>query len=713
MATTSTRYDLLAGESSSGPSNFTNFNGTTYFQTLADNGKWKIDNVTKKPISILEFPAGLVLQETPTQFPSDGIVGGIKYTIGQSGATQKQRGTFERNLANDLIVATNLADGTSQTIWNANMDYNVLPPDRGIFNLQTINGNVYFFSGKLSGTTLQKIDPTTSPQVQVLVGNGYNGVGGNPTIAGYSSDNQQLYVTYNGYSDGIELLIVNDDKTPGRVLTGTNGDDRYDVTSVNDIIIEDFNGGTDSVDVGVSGYTLDSNVEHLHLQGDSQSGSGNELGNAIYGNDLPNELYGKDGNDYLFGGLNNEKDTLIGGRGNDIYDVDSLGDIVIENLNDGIDFVYTQVDYTLPDNVERLQLYGGAVTGNGNDLNNAIYGNASYDTFNILYGQGGDDYIFGGAGKDTMGGGTGNDIYDVDNLGDVVIEDFFSNGIDQVYASVSGYTLTDDVEQLRLYGNANSGTGNKLDNALYGNQLNDTLDGKDGNDYIFGGIGNDTMIGGQGNDIFDVDNLNDVVIETANEGIDLVYASISGYTIGENVEQLHLYGDATSGNGNSLDNTIYGNRLNDTLNAGAGNDILVGYGGNDILTGGSGNDTFRFTNDIGADLTLLGVDTITDFTVGQDKIDLNKSIFANIQTIAGNLSGADFSVVTTDALAGSSGTAIAYNSSNGKLFYNAGVSGPNSGISSGQFAQLATGLALTGDSFSVFGTAPINVQIAN
>jgi hypothetical protein len=124
MATTSTRYDLLAGESSSRPSNFTNFNGTTYFQTLADNGKWKIDNVTKKPISISEFPAGLVLQETPTQFPSDGIVGGIKYTIGQSGATQKQRGTFERNLANDLIVATNLADGTSQTIWNANMDYN-------------------------------------------------------------------------------------------------------------------------------------------------------------------------------------------------------------------------------------------------------------------------------------------------------------------------------------------------------------------------------------------------------------------------------------------------------------------------------------------------------------------------------------------------------------------------------------------------------------
>jgi Ca2+-binding RTX toxin-like protein len=708
MATTSTRYDLLAGGSSSRPSNFTNFNGTTYFQTLADNGKWKIDNVTKKPISILEFPAGLVLQETPTQFPSDGIVGGIKYTIGQSGATQKQRGTFQRNLANDLIVATNLADGTSKTIWKANIDYEVLPPDLGIFNLQTINGTVYFFSGNLSGKTLQKIDPTTGSQIQVLAATTFS----SPlTIAGYSSDNQQLYVTYDDFSDGNELLIVNDDKTPGRVLTGTSGDDRYDVTSVNDIIIENLNGGTDSVYTDVSGYTLDSNVEHLHLLGNSQSGSGNELGNAIYGNDAPNELYGKDGNDYLFGGLGNEQDTLIGGRGNDIYDVDNLGDVIIENLNNGIDFVYTKVDYTLPDNVERLQLYGDAVTGNGNDLNNAIYGNASYDTFNILYGQGGDDYIFGGAGQDTMGGGTGNDIYDVDNLGDVVIEDFFSNGVDEVYASVSGYTLTNDVERLRLYGDANSGTGNKLDNALYGNQLNDTLDGKDGNDYIFGGIGNDTMIGGQGNDIFDVDNLNDVVIENANEGIDLVYASISGYTIGENVEQLHLYGDATSGNGNSLDNTIYGNRLNDTLNAGAGNDILVGYGGDDILTGGSGNDTFRFTNDPGADLALLGVDTITDFTVGQDKIELNKSIFANIQTIAGNLSGADFSVVTTDALAGSSGKAIAYNSTNGKLFYNAGVSFAGS-IASGQFAQLATGLALTGDSFSAFGTAPINQQAA-
>ncbi|MGO1076217.1 M10 family metallopeptidase C-terminal domain-containing protein, partial [Inquilinus sp. CA228] len=51
---------------------------------------------------------------------------------------------------------------------------------------------------------------------------------------------------------------------------------------------------------------------------------------------------------------------------------------------------------------------------------------------------------------------------------------------------------------------------------------------------------------------------------------------------------------------------------------GTGNtDLIIGRGGNDTLTGGGGSDTFRY------DTREFDADTITDFTLGVDKIDLS------------------------------------------------------------------------------------------
>ncbi|EGR2394301.1 type I secretion C-terminal target domain-containing protein [Vibrio cholerae] len=65
--------------------------------------------------------------------------------------------------------------------------------------------------------------------------------------------------------------------------------------------------------------------------------------------------------------------------------------------------------------------------------------------------------------------------------------------------------------------------------------------------------------------------------------------------------------------------TLYGGSGNDTLIGGNDNDILIGGLGNDILTGGSGEDLFKWVD---GDLDN-SKDRITDFTIGQDKIDLS------------------------------------------------------------------------------------------
>jgi Ca2+-binding RTX toxin-like protein len=106
------------------------------------------------------------------------------------------------------------------------------------------------------------------------------------------------------------------------------------------------------------------------------------------------------------------------------------------------------------------------------------------------------------------------------------------------------------------------------------------------------------MAGGAGDDIYYVDSASDVVSEAADAGIDRINAYIN-YSLGATVENLYLYGSATTGTGNALDNTIVGNSSdnylygqsgNDSLYGQAGNDSLYGDNGSDYLNGGNGND---------------------------------------------------------------------------------------------------------------------------
>ncbi len=118
--------------------------------------------------------------------------------------------------------------------------------------------------------------------------------------------------------------------------------------------------------------------------------------------------------------------------------------------------------------------------------------------------------------------------------------------------------------------------GTAVTDTLNGGIYNDRLRGLGGDDFLNGNSGDDLLEGGAG-----VDNIN-------------------------------------GGRGNDF---LRGDAGDDTLIGGSGNDVLIGGAGRDTLTGGTGRDKFVLysTSDVSPSPAS---DIITDFTVGQDVIDL-------------------------------------------------------------------------------------------
>lgn len=372
-------------------------------------------------------------------------------------------------------------------------------------------------------------------------------------------------------------------------LIGGTGNDRYIVDTTTDTITELAGGGSDTI-VSSINYTLAiAEVENLELTGAARIGIGNALANSITGTV---------GDDTLDGGAG--VDTLIGGLGNDSYLVDNSGDIVTEGVGGGIDTVTASADYALSAEIENLVLTGAARIGTGNAIANSITGTT------------GNDSLDGGLGVDTLTGGLGDDIYKVDNAGDVIVE-ADGEGTDTVVAAFD-YTLgAASIENLTLTGAAHIGAGNAGNNVITGGTGNDTLDG---------GAGIDTLIGGIGDDVFIVDTTTDTITELAGGGIDTVRASLD-YTLGAELENLVLTGDAHVGTGNALDNRLTGGAGADTLTGDLGNDTLDGGAGADLLVGGLGDDTYFIDNagDVVVEDVAGGIDTVvvsSDWTLAEN-----------------------------------------------------------------------------------------------
>ncbi|MHB1085476.1 MAG: calcium-binding protein, partial [Thiobacillus sp.] len=395
-------------------------------------------------------------------------------------------------------------------------------------------------------------------------------------------------------------------------MSGGSGNDTYVVDSVGDVVSELSNEGMDTVRSSIS-YTLGTNLENLILTGTAAiNGIGNASNNLLMGNAGNNNLYGGSGADTLIGNGGNDRldgeagnDILQGGQGNDTYVVDSSGDSVGENANQGLDTVESSINYALGANVENLTLTGtAAINGTGNELDNYLKGNSAN---NVLIGGAGADNLDGSAGADTMVGGMGNDNYVVDNMGDIIVENAGEGTADSVELYLDAdYTLGAGIEYVYRYNSGNwTTTGNSADNYLYGGSGNDTLIGLAGNDLLWGGAGADALIGGTGDDRYYVNNAGDLVVEAAGEGVDTVYVfSSAAYTLTDNIEngsRTFWAGDLT---GNQLDNSLSGSWGVDMLDGGAGADTLSGFAGNDTLIGGLGNDTYIMGRGYAADTVV-------------------------------------------------------------------------------------------------------------
>ena len=311
----------------------------------------------------------------------------------------------------------------------------------------------------------------------------------------------------------------------------------------------------------------------------------------LMGDAEPDVIFGDLGSDAMLGGGNN--DIIVGGDGADDGATGIERDVLFGNGGND----------TLSGGIDNDLLRGGQ----GNDL---------------AYGDAGDDWVWGDLGDDTLSGGDGNDVV----------------------VGGSGAPTSGQSDRDLMFGGAG-------DDAMLGNTGSDTIYGEDGNDIIAAGKGADLLFGEAGEDTLYGDKGNDTI--DGGEGNDLLIGGNgSPIAIGADGEQDRLYGGA----GND---TVLGNEGADTLSGEAGNDALFGGKDNDLIFGGVGDD--RLSGDAGDDTlsggdgsdrfilaTGKGTDTIVDFVVGEDLVELTGGLTFAQLSVSQSGSNTELTVTSTN-----------------------------------------------------------------
>lgn len=427
------------------------------------------------------------------------------------------------------------------------------------------------------------------------------------SITGNTADNQLTGNALNNtLTGGIGDDVLNGGKGSDN-LRGGEGNDIYVVDRLTDKVDEQGAASTDdevwaTFSIGL-GTFANGVIEHATLLGAAAiNATGDEGNNHLTGNSATNILIGNDGDDELDGGKGD--DSLFGGGGNDLYVVDSLSDVIDEQLNDDTgDEIKATISIDLSTvgagKIEHATLLGMSDlsligTGGGNNLSgnsgsNSISGQSGNDE---LTGGGGDDLLQGGTGKDLLGGGMGNDTLagddDDDTLDGGEGNDILNGGVDN--------------------------------DVLVGGDGDDDLFGGDGNDLVEGGDGWDTVNGGSGNDELIVDDDFNMDIAYGGDGDDKITGKFSDALYGDDGNDIligdtcQLFGgfgnDQLFGNGGSLK----GGEGDDQLTAGANGGDLIGGAGNDILMEQAVSGSIGMYGDDGDDVLITDISSFGLFT---------------------------------------------------------------------------------------------------
>jgi parallel beta-helix repeat protein len=308
------------------------------------------------------------------------------------------------------------------------------------------------------------------------------------------------------------------------------------------------------------------------------------------------------------------KNSVSHGNGLDGFVADFLSDSTFENNvaydNDrhGFNVVTSTHDFTLANNVAYNNGGNGIVVQRGSEdipspSNITITGGE-------VYGNGAEGVLIKMSSAVTV---SDVDIHDNASAG---IRVYGSNHVEIIDNTLNNNSLGNPVPEIIIqsYDDTLGVSGkyfNGSDNTIQGNIIS-------GSDLSTYGVAERNEDGTDRNAI-----IGNTISHTS-KGATLVYGD--GSYVSATVPMTAVQG--TAGNdtlsGSAASEIFYGGAGNDTINGGAGDDILVGGAGIDKLTGGTGADTFRFAaqSDSYRNATASFDDTILDFDVTQDKIDL-------------------------------------------------------------------------------------------
>lgn len=563
-----------------------------------NNATWTYD---RQQFSVMSYFDGIDVGETTRWSASTPLMADIEAVIRTYFSTVDDDGvrTYQ---AIDLNTGDNVY-GFNSTEYGYELTSSGMQHDIGFVIHDTGGTDTIDFSGSTAGTILD---------LRAGQFSSVNGHNNNVSIfAGHNADATEYYVE-NGIGSAYDDVLIGNDGD--NVLDGGGGDDRmagndgddtYFVDSLDDIVHEEENGGTDTVIVLSNDLDVGeiANVENIiYIDGSTvQPEKGDGAPQTSAGdNTLTSIIIGDNSNETIDGGAG---DDTIFGRGGDDLIIGGTDSLASRDINNTID-VEDLADQTESDDGNDT-LYGGR----GNDT---ILGGQGND---ILDGGSGDDMLSGQDGADVFRGGAGSDTVDYSqespfqllvNLETNVASGGTASG--DTFYSIENLIGSDDrIDRFIGTSAANQFWGQGGGDYFNGGGGDDMLDGGNDGDILYGEGGNDTIIGGAGQDYLDGGNGIDTVVYAGSSAavtVDLTNGTASG---GDANGLVQIVGRGTAiqndilvgfenAIGSFYDDYLIGNAQANELSGGWGDDTLTGGEGSDTLKGGAGRDTADYSD---------------------------------------------------------------------------------------------------------------------